>query len=118
MSGGPERPGLADRQAALVRALVAGGDIPPGFDPEPVRAAAHALLHKRAREVAARCPELVHAAGPDFTTRFVEWARARPRDTTVADGRRFARECDIPWPPPRPGAFAPVARLIRRFRSR
>ncbi|NUS92876.1 MAG: hypothetical protein HOQ36_10750, partial [Nocardia sp.] len=70
--------GLADRQAALVRALVAGAAVPPGFDPIAVRAAAHALLHKRAREVAARCPELVYAAGPDFAARFVDWARDRP----------------------------------------
>ncbi|GGL38865.1 hypothetical protein [Nocardia jinanensis] len=111
-------PGLADRQAALVRALVAGAAVPPGFDRAAVCAAAHALRHKRAREVAARYPELVHAAGPDFTTRFVEWARDRPKVGTTPDALSFARECGIPWPPSRPGFFAPVARLFRRLRSR
>ncbi|MGW1742375.1 hypothetical protein ACWCPQ_26620 [Nocardia sp. NPDC001965] len=115
MSDG-QAPGLADRQAALVRALVAGAAVPPGFDPAAVHAAAHALRHKRAREVATRCPELVYATGPDFTARFVEWARDRPKSGTAADARRFARECGIPWPPPRSGYLASVAGLFRRFR--
>ncbi|MEU4430419.1 hypothetical protein ACH474_31930 [Nocardia rhamnosiphila] len=113
-----QAPGLADRQAALVRALVAGEPVPAGFDPAAVGAAAHALLHKRAREVAARHPGLVYATGPDFTGRFVEWARNRPKDGTVADALRFARECGIPWPASRPGVPAPVSRLLRRLRSR
>jgi hypothetical protein len=108
-----QAPGLADRQAALVRALVAGEAVPAGFDPAAVGAAAH----KRAREVAARHPELVHATGPDFTERFVEWARHRPKDGTAADALRFARECGIPWPPSRPGFLAPVSGLLRRLRS-
>jgi hypothetical protein len=112
-----QAPGLADRQAALVRALVAGEAVPAGFDPAAVGAAAHALRHKRAREVAARHPELVHATGPDFTERFVEWARNRPKDGTAADALRFARECGIPWPPSRPGFLALVSRLLRRLRS-
>lgn len=111
-------PGLADRQAALVRALVAGAAVPAGFDPAAVGAAAHALRHKRAREVAARHPELVYATGPDFTERFVGWARNRPKDASVADAVRFAQECGIPWPPSRPGVPAPVYRLLRRLRSR
>lgn len=111
-----QAPGLADRQAALVRALVAGEAVPAGFDPVAVGAAAHALLHKRAREVAARHPELVYVTGPDFTERFVEWARHCPKDGT--DALRFARECGIPWPPSRPGVPAPVSRLLRRLRSR
>ncbi|WP_327149123.1 hypothetical protein [Nocardia sp. NBC_01329] len=113
-----QAPGLADRQAALVRALVAGEPVPPGFDPAGVHATAQALRYKRAREVAVRYPGLVHAAGPDFTTRFVEWARARPRSGTAADAVRFARESGIPWPPPRPGFLAPIVRLFRRFRRR
>ncbi|WP_063814500.1 hypothetical protein [Nocardia fusca] len=112
-----QAPGLADRQAALVRALVVGEAVPAGFDPAAVGAAAHALRHKRAREVAARHPELVHATGPDFTERFVEWARNRPKDATAADALRFARECGIPWPPSRPGLLAPVSGLLRRLRS-
>ncbi|WP_433491308.1 hypothetical protein [Nocardia grenadensis] len=113
-----DAPGLADRQAALVRALVTGKAVPAGFDPAAVGAAAHALRHKRAREVAARHPELVYATGPDFTERFVAWARNRPKDGTATDALRFARECGIPWPPSRPGLRASMSGLLRRLRSR
>ncbi|MEV0106885.1 hypothetical protein AB0H42_11175 [Nocardia sp. NPDC050799] len=109
-------PGLADRQAALVRALVAGEPVPAGFDPAVVGAVAHALLHKRAREVAARHPDLVYATGPDFTERFVEWARNRPKDGTTADALRFARERGVPWPASRPGFRPAVSRLLQRLR--
>ena len=43
---------LAAEQAALVRALVDGGPVPGGFDPDRVRATSAALAGKRAREVA------------------------------------------------------------------
>ncbi|MDF3306672.1 hypothetical protein P3H15_16720 [Rhodococcus sp. T2V] len=39
--------GLADRQAALVRALVASGEPPEGFDRDALDAASKALLRKR-----------------------------------------------------------------------
>ncbi|MFV8049305.1 hypothetical protein [Mycobacterium sp. 48b] len=38
---------LARRQEALVRALVAGGPVPPGFDPVAVAAAGEVCRHKR-----------------------------------------------------------------------
>ncbi|MEX3653875.1 hypothetical protein [Mycolicibacterium fortuitum] len=38
---------LAQRQAALVRALVAGGPVPAGFDPAAVAAAGEVCRHKR-----------------------------------------------------------------------
>ncbi|MBN3510519.1 hypothetical protein JYB55_16910 [Mycolicibacterium septicum] len=38
---------LAQRQEALVRALVAGGPVPPGFDPAAVAAAGEVCRHKR-----------------------------------------------------------------------
>lgn len=38
---------LADRQESLVRALVAGGPVPPGFDPAAVAAAGEVCRHKR-----------------------------------------------------------------------
>ncbi|MGW0183516.1 hypothetical protein [Nocardia sp. NPDC003345] len=94
---GTDGPDLASRQAALVRALVTGATVPPGFDVCAVRAAADAVLHKRAREVAARYPGLEHAAGPDFTERYVAWARTRPKRGTAADARRFARDTGIRW---------------------
>ncbi|MGV9712916.1 hypothetical protein ACWDTI_19895 [Gordonia sp. NPDC003424] len=39
---------LARRQAELVRALVDGGEPPPGFDEAALAAAAKVLRHKRA----------------------------------------------------------------------
>lgn len=38
---------LAQRQEALVRALVAGGPVPAGFDPAAVAAAGEVCRHKR-----------------------------------------------------------------------
>ncbi|MCV7201379.1 hypothetical protein B7435_13150 [Mycolicibacterium peregrinum] len=38
---------LAQRQEALVRALVADGPVPPGFDPAAVAAAGEVCRHKR-----------------------------------------------------------------------
>ncbi|WP_039801540.1 hypothetical protein [Nocardia araoensis] len=95
----PEQPSggatLAQRQAALVRALVAGAPIPPGFDAEAVGAAADALLRKRAGEVARRYPLLVHACQGEFTARFTAWARSHPKTTTPADAAAFAAATGI-----------------------
>ncbi|WP_081586099.1 hypothetical protein [Tsukamurella sp. 1534] len=38
---------LREQQEALVRALVAGGPVPPGFDPDEVAAAGAVCRHKR-----------------------------------------------------------------------
>ncbi|QBS42081.1 hypothetical protein [Nocardia sp. CS682] len=81
---------LAERQAALVRALVAGSPVPDGFDTEAVAATARALLRKRASEVARRFPLLVHACGADFTTRFIAWAGDKPKTSTASDATAFA----------------------------
>ena len=92
MSGGRER--LAADQAALVRALVAGGPVPEGFDPDRVRATADALARKRAREVARAWPALAAALGGDFTARFLAFAAGRPPPAAggaLADGLAFAR---------------------------
>ncbi|MFF0490194.1 hypothetical protein ACFYTQ_14340 [Nocardia sp. NPDC004068] len=105
---GPGTEPLADQQAALVRALVAGGPIPAGFDADAVTATAHALLHKRAREIAHRYPLLAHACGPAFTAEFLAWARTRPKTTTAADAAAFAEHRGLPAPKP------PRRRLFRR----
>jgi hypothetical protein len=92
VSGGHD--GLAAGQAALVRALVAGGPVPDGFDPERVRATAAALARKRAREVAQAWPVLAGELGDTFTDRFVAYAAGRPPPSpggAVADGLAFAR---------------------------
>ncbi|MEV6068085.1 hypothetical protein AB0L82_16160 [Nocardia sp. NPDC052001] len=96
---GETTPGtLAERQAALVRALVAGAATPPGFDAGDISAAAHALLHKRAEEVAHRFPVLAHNCGPEFTARFMAWARTRPKVGTAADAAAFAAELGLAPP--------------------
>ncbi|MEU0871383.1 hypothetical protein [Nocardia brasiliensis] len=89
---------LAEQQAALVRALVAGASVPAGFDRADVAAAAHALLRKRADEVARRFPTLAQACGPDYRERFRAWADGRPKTSTVADATAFAAYLGLPAP--------------------
>ncbi|MFG1790527.1 hypothetical protein [Nocardia sp. NPDC049149] len=86
---------LAERQAELVRALVSGGPTPPGFDTEAVAAAARALLHKRARDVARRYPQLAHACGDDFVPRFAAWAVTVPKTSTATDATAFAEHAGL-----------------------
>jgi hypothetical protein len=86
---------LAVEQAALVRALVGGGPVPGGFDPERVRATAAALGRKRAREVARAWPLLAAELGDEFGGRFLAFAARRPpprRGGALADGLAFARD--------------------------
>ncbi|QLY34018.1 hypothetical protein H0264_00450 [Nocardia huaxiensis] len=92
---------MAQRQEELVRALVAGGEVPAGFDPAALGATAHALLHKRAEEVAHRFPRLAHDAGPEYTAKYIAWARTRPKVSTAADAEAFAADHDLPPRPPR-----------------
>jgi hypothetical protein len=89
----PRRERLAAGQAALVRALVGGGPVPGGFDPDRVRATAAALARKRAREVARAWPVLAAELGEDFTGAFLAHAAGRPPPAgggAVADGLAFA----------------------------
>jgi hypothetical protein len=84
---------LATAQQALVRALVDGGPIPAGFDPDRVQATSLALTRKRARAVAITWPALARTLGPDFTARFLAYAASQPRpaEGALADGLAFAR---------------------------
>jgi hypothetical protein len=106
-AGAAER--LGARQAALVRALVAGGAVPAGFDPERVAATVAALARKRAREVARQWPALAYQLGEDFGGRFGAYAAAnpRPRGGALADGLAFARTLE------RVGQLAGEARAER-----
>ncbi|MBF6301028.1 hypothetical protein IU459_26290 [Nocardia amamiensis] len=100
LSGPTQPPGagtLAERQAALVRALVVGAAAPAGFDADAVGAAADAVLSKRAGEVARRFPSLAHACDGDFTAAFTTWAREHPKTTTPADAAAFAAAKGIDW---------------------
>jgi hypothetical protein len=82
---------LAIRQAALVAALVAGGELPAGFDDARVSAARRALLVKRTGEVATMWPLLAASFGPDWSSRFATWAHTRPPKGPLRDGWDFAR---------------------------
>jgi hypothetical protein len=88
----PELAGdLAARQAALVATLTAGSAVPPGFDPRLVGVARHALLRKRAGEVARAWPMLADAQGDRWRAVFMEWAAARPTNGSLRDGWDLAR---------------------------
>jgi hypothetical protein len=85
---------LAQRQADLVRALVAQGPIPAGFDEARVRAAARSLVNKRRRSLARAWPKLVEAVGDAYVERFTQYASETPLPgcaCTQADGRAFLR---------------------------
>jgi hypothetical protein len=82
---------LAAEQKALVRALVAGGGLPAGFDSVRVGAAARALLRKRAGEVARAWPALAAAYGARWPSVFSGWAAGDPSRGAWLDGWDFAR---------------------------
>ena len=86
------RAGLAERQSALLAALVAGGPLPAGFDPAQVRAQAVGLAAKRRDTVARVAPELTVLLGPAFGPLFLRYAQQHPQDGGYrADARAFAR---------------------------
>ena len=101
---------LAARQAELVAALVAGGPMPAGFDEAGVRAAATALLRKRAGEVAAAWPALRAYLDDRWTEVFDAWAAGRPPRGSLRDGWDLARQVL----PPAPGGLRHAEALIER----
>lgn len=85
---------LASEQAALVAALVAGGEAPAGFDAARLAAAAASLARKRARAVARAWPGLAKGLGDRFGTWFAPYAAVIPlprEGAALADGRAFTR---------------------------
>lgn len=114
---------LADRQAALVAALVAGAPIPDGFDPRLIDAARRALLRKRSGEVARHWPLLAASFGPKWPAVFAEWAGGRPTQGSFQDGLALARSLELTGPAAeelaeREAALRPslLKRLTRAFR--
>lgn len=83
---------VADAQRALVAALTADGEAPPGFNEAGVARAARSLRAKRRAAVAKTWPGLTSELGAAFARAFEEFAIANPvgDDGPVADGRRFA----------------------------
>ncbi|GLZ10489.1 hypothetical protein Acsp04_07240 [Actinomadura sp. NBRC 104425] len=100
----PERagefdPALAAAQEALVRAMAAGAPVPDGFDEAAVRAAADAIVRKRAGEVARAWPVLAASYGTDWPRVFAAWAAGRPTRGSVRDAWDFARAHRAELPP-------------------
>jgi hypothetical protein len=82
---------LAERQAALVAALVAGAPDPPGFDPTRLSAARRALLRKRAGEAAKHWPVLAASLGSRWSTVFAAYYACREPAGGLRDGWDLAR---------------------------
>ena len=83
---------LAKSQAELVRALVAQGAVPVGFDEKRVHAAARSLVSKRRQTVARVWPSLVRSVGDSYSEAFANYAQAEPLPagaSGLADGRAF-----------------------------
>ena len=97
------RPTLAERQSALVSALVSGGPPPPGFDVDRLKATENALLRKRCGEAARRLPQVRAQLGTRFDDAFVAWARGRAPAGSSYDAQGFiAHLIDTGlWSPPR-----------------
>ena len=108
------RPTLAERQSALVSALVSGGPPPPGFDVDRLTATEKALLRKRCGDVARRLPQVRAQLGIRFDVAFVAWARGRAPAGSSADAQGFiAHLIDSGlWSPPRARR-----RILRRSRG-
>lgn len=90
------RAALAAAQAALVSALVAGTEPPPGFDRDRLRVQSRALLAKRSRQAAAHHEWLALALGPaDYRTLFAAYAAEHPLHVDAggshADATAFER---------------------------
>ncbi len=73
------RDDLAARQLALVRALLAGGPVPAGFDARRLGVEAAALGAKRRTVTAQLRPDLADRLGPRFGPLFDEWAVEHPK---------------------------------------
>jgi hypothetical protein len=91
----PDRRRYGDEQAAFLHALRTGDPPPPGFAADDLAAASQSLIRKRARQVAADWPALVHALGPGYDEMFEGFARTTPPPVEgegLADGFAFARQ--------------------------
>ncbi|MFI7679340.1 hypothetical protein [Actinophytocola sp. NPDC049390] len=81
---------LAARQQELVRALLAGGPVPTGFDGHRVEAEARALRAKR-RSVAAQVrPDLAERLGERYRALFDTWSLGHPKQV----GTSFRADLD------------------------
>jgi hypothetical protein len=91
----PDRGAYAERQAALLDALLRGEDFPAGFAASQADAAGRALRRKRGRAVAHAWPALALSLGETFDARLDAFARgavaADASGDPLRDGLAFAR---------------------------
>lgn len=110
---GVDRARLAERQRALLDALVIGASAPEGFDREHLARSGEALIGKRARMIEKTWPGLAGALGESLRARFRSYALEHPltTDDRVDDGRKFAefllRRRELP------SAAAPMLLAVR-----
>ncbi|WP_232663919.1 hypothetical protein [Pseudonocardia sp. TRM90224] len=83
--------GLAERQAELVAALVAGAPFPEGFDTRRIEATRRSLLRKRAIEAAKAWPLLAASLGDGWPATFVRLREGNPPVGALRDGWEVAR---------------------------
>lgn len=113
---------LVQRQLDLVRALVAGGPVPDGFDASALDVAAAALLRKRAGAARHHIPVEAATLGDRFGPLFTGWATHRPKADSRDEAHEFVEhmvsigELDRPGPTRRrrPTAAWLSARRYRR----
>lgn len=105
---------LAARQEALVRALVAGGELPPGFDTEDAAVVSAALIRKRAGEVAHHLPVVRHTLGDRYLELFTAWATERPKTSSQADAQAFVAHLQRIGELPRLPWYQRFRRLLRK----
>ncbi|AUI57786.1 hypothetical protein [Amycolatopsis sp. BJA-103] len=74
---------LAGQQAELLKALLAGGDPPAGFDADRLRIEANVLRNKQSRLAVYLRPDLAEALGDRFGALFREYATAHPKTDTI-----------------------------------
>jgi hypothetical protein len=115
VTGDPRDP-LDQMQTALVRALVDGGPVPPGFAPGRIAVAGRALRTKRRRQIERAAPALVAALGETFVAGFAAFARAEPPTGSEdgADAAAFARFVLRRPDTTAPAFAAALAELVRR----
>jgi hypothetical protein len=93
----PARAELAATQAALARALLEDGPVPPGFDAARVKLLAGTLSHKRARSAGQAWPSLQRLLGAHFFPRFSEVVAPLPlakEHGPLLDGMRLAAKLE------------------------
>ncbi|WP_340683222.1 hypothetical protein LCL61_32155 [Amycolatopsis coloradensis] len=74
---------LASQQAELLKALLAGGDAPAGFDADRLRIEANVLRNKQSRLVTYLRPDLAEALGDRFAALFREYATSHPKTDAI-----------------------------------